>query len=347
MGKCTLAPFSPTPRPAVPRSPSQCGTTQGSSRTCPANSQVLLESPPSSLSSLRDSAFITFPTSPPPESPLNPLPISREVFKAQSEGWHSLIQPTIGSSPSSLEGDQALTCLPDPHACPSLPKVTHARLCKLGGSGQNLLHLSLTPPPRTCTPFCRLPRGLVWFPVSSDWGAELLGSRGKACDDMRVGAPALNITPLSPLKAQLISRMEEDVCFSDSQPQDLSPRRALRSSPPGCLSPWLDTGQNRSQGRGQGAPGGPPLCPQPWRHRLWASGGWGLAFFTWAGQLRPPTLRPKAGSDLDPLSLSPSILKTYTSPILSLLPTSPMPARPPGASAPLGLAPRPSHSLSF
>lgn len=78
MGKRTLALFSPTPPPAVPRSPSQCGTTQGSSRTCPANSQVLLESPPSSLSSLRDSAFITFPTSPPPESPLNPLPISSQ-----------------------------------------------------------------------------------------------------------------------------------------------------------------------------------------------------------------------------------------------------------------------------
>lgn len=99
------------------------------------------------------------------------------------------------------------------------------------------------------------------FPASSDWGAGLLGSWGKARDDMGVGAPALNITPLSPLKAQLISRMEEDVCFSDIQPQDLSPRRALRSLPPGCLSPWLDTGQNCSQRRGQGAPRRAPTLP--------------------------------------------------------------------------------------
>lgn len=47
MGKCTLAPFSPTPPPAAPPSPSQCGAAQGSSRTCPASSQVLLGSPPS------------------------------------------------------------------------------------------------------------------------------------------------------------------------------------------------------------------------------------------------------------------------------------------------------------
>ena len=63
------------------------------------------------------------------------------------------------------------------------------------------------------------------------------------------------------VKTQLISWMEEDVCFSDIQPQDLSPRRALRSLPPDCLSPWLDTGQNCSQRPGQGAPWRVPTLP--------------------------------------------------------------------------------------
>lgn len=78
MGKCTLVPFSLTPPPTVPRSPSQCGIARESSPTCPASSQVLLESSPTSLSSLRDSASITFPISLPPGSPLNPLSISSQ-----------------------------------------------------------------------------------------------------------------------------------------------------------------------------------------------------------------------------------------------------------------------------
>ena len=89
MGKCRLAPSSPTPPPAVPRSPSQCSTAQGSSRTCPANSQVQLESPPSSLSTLRDSASITSRVTPKPS-----LHQQSERSLKPPEGWHSLIQPT-------------------------------------------------------------------------------------------------------------------------------------------------------------------------------------------------------------------------------------------------------------
>lgn len=153
MGKYTLA---LTPSPAVPRSPSRCGITQESSLTRPTRNQVLLESPPTSLSSLRDSAFPNWSLCLQGCPQTHPPSAVREVSKAQSEEWRSFIQPIVGSSLSSLEGR------PGPHLstrsqCSPLPTVTRPGLCKLGGSGQNLLHLFLTPPPRTYTPFDWLP----------------------------------------------------------------------------------------------------------------------------------------------------------------------------------------------
>lgn len=139
------------------------------------------------------------------------------------------------------------------------------------------------------------------------------------------------------------------------QPQDLSPRRrALRSLPPVCPRGWT---QDRTVARKRaGNPQEGLTLPQSWHHRLWVSGGWGLdlchVFSRSLGfsvsllhlnlPARPPMLRPKAGSDLDPLSLSPSILKTYTSPILSHF-------HPPLQCQPVlqGLPPSISLSLSF
>lgn len=49
----------------------------------------------------------------------------------------------------------------------------------------------------------------MWFSGSPGGGAGLLGSQGRARGDMCARAPALSFTPITTVKAQLISQMEE------------------------------------------------------------------------------------------------------------------------------------------